>query len=92
MSMENIGHIISIWIGIAGAFVSVGVAYGMLKGDIKQNADSIKNHHKSIDKLFDTVNNSASIISELKGRLESIDTTLNRLATKIDTFIMQERR
>jgi hypothetical protein len=81
--MENI---VSIWIGIASAFIGVGVTFGALKADVKNLNEKYSNAHDSIGKLFSAVNDSGTVIAELKGKLESIETTLNRLCNKMDGF------
>jgi hypothetical protein len=77
--------------GIIALITAIGapcVGFGLLQGRVEALEKDTVRHSASIGKLFD----SQREIAELKGKVDSINETLNRLAVKIDAFIMQERK
>ncbi|GBR74054.1 hypothetical protein NO1_1289 [Candidatus Termititenax aidoneus] len=81
-----INYIVTI-VGLGASFVGLGVSHGTLKNKVEQNAENIKNHRDSIGKLFDAQRDVSTLTAKLEGRLEVIETTLNRIAEKIERVL-----
>ncbi|GBR75782.1 hypothetical protein NO2_0418 [Candidatus Termititenax persephonae] len=83
---DIINYIVTI-VGLGASFVSIGVSYGSLKNKVEQHAEDIKNHRENIGKLFDAQRDVSTLTAKLEGRLEVIETTLNRIAEKIERVL-----
>ena len=76
--------------GIIALIAAIGtpcIGFGLLKGRVEALEKDTARHSASIGKLFDSQRDVSTLTAKLEGRLEVIETTLNRIAEKIERVL-----